>query len=246
MDTLSYKKLMKLPLYHGSREGISGTIKPMSREKCDFGKGFYMGTEQIQTIGLIAGSKKPTTYTLEMDYSKIPEEKILFLNDRDWLNAVIGFRTNSEVLKESRDIKSIIEKIHNADLIVGRIADDKMRPAIKYFEKNLITDKVLLECLRKIDYGYQIVAKSQIACDAISILNERRLTDDELHAGEAFTKSQRQKAENTIEEMNERYGNQGKLLRQIIRESRFEIYDDPSKNIKEVASWNKTTDHPTL
>lgn len=27
-------------LYHGSRGGIEGGIKPVSRERCDFGKGF--------------------------------------------------------------------------------------------------------------------------------------------------------------------------------------------------------------
>ena len=31
-------------LYHGSKSGLVGDIKPISRERCDFGKGFYMGT----------------------------------------------------------------------------------------------------------------------------------------------------------------------------------------------------------
>ena len=30
-------------LYHGSRGGIQGKIRPCSRLRCDFGKGFYMG-----------------------------------------------------------------------------------------------------------------------------------------------------------------------------------------------------------
>lgn len=30
-------------LYHGSKGGIKGNIKPISREFCDFGKGFYLG-----------------------------------------------------------------------------------------------------------------------------------------------------------------------------------------------------------
>ena len=32
-------------LYHGSKSGIGGNIAPISRDRCDFGKGFYMGTE---------------------------------------------------------------------------------------------------------------------------------------------------------------------------------------------------------
>lgn len=34
-------------LYHASRSGIKGKIQPSSRSRCDFGKGFYMGTDPI-------------------------------------------------------------------------------------------------------------------------------------------------------------------------------------------------------
>lgn len=37
-------------LYHGSKSGIRGKIAPISRERCDFGKGFYMGTDRIQPL----------------------------------------------------------------------------------------------------------------------------------------------------------------------------------------------------
>ncbi len=41
-------------LYHGSRGGIDGEIQPISRVRCDFGKGFYMGESEEQAKGLIA------------------------------------------------------------------------------------------------------------------------------------------------------------------------------------------------
>lgn len=37
-------------LYHGSKSGIVGEIEPKSRPQCDFGKGFYMGTEVTQDV----------------------------------------------------------------------------------------------------------------------------------------------------------------------------------------------------
>lgn len=40
-------------LYHGSKSGIVGDIAPTSREHCDFGRGFYMGTEKTQPLTLI-------------------------------------------------------------------------------------------------------------------------------------------------------------------------------------------------
>ena len=41
-------------LFHGSKSGIKGDISPLSREHCDFGKGFYMGTEPYQPLTLIS------------------------------------------------------------------------------------------------------------------------------------------------------------------------------------------------
>ena len=46
-----YKK--SVTLYHGSKSGIRGAIAPVSREHCDFGKGFYMGTDRTQSLTLI-------------------------------------------------------------------------------------------------------------------------------------------------------------------------------------------------
>ena len=40
-------------LYHGSKSEIDGRIEPRSRKQCDFGKGFYMGTEPSQALTLI-------------------------------------------------------------------------------------------------------------------------------------------------------------------------------------------------
>lgn len=45
-------------LYHGSKSGIYGKIAPISREHCDFGKGFYMGTDRTQPLTLICNSEK--------------------------------------------------------------------------------------------------------------------------------------------------------------------------------------------
>lgn len=45
-------------LYHGSKSGIRGAIAPISRKHCDFGKGFYMGTNRIQPLTLICNYPK--------------------------------------------------------------------------------------------------------------------------------------------------------------------------------------------
>ena len=39
--------------YHGSKKGIIGDIAPISREECDFGQGFYTGTDTLQPLTLV-------------------------------------------------------------------------------------------------------------------------------------------------------------------------------------------------
>ncbi|MBR7085816.1 MAG: DUF3990 domain-containing protein, partial [Oscillospiraceae bacterium] len=78
------KKMIPLEdiiLYHGSRSGIKGDIKPISREECDFGKGFYMGTISEQAKGLVAYKQNPVFYEMKFRLSEIPEERILNLNN---------------------------------------------------------------------------------------------------------------------------------------------------------------------
>lgn len=44
----------ELILYHGSRNGITSDISPISRERSDFGKGFYLGCDMLQPLTLIS------------------------------------------------------------------------------------------------------------------------------------------------------------------------------------------------
>lgn len=60
-----------ITLYHGSKSGIRGEIAPISRERCDFGKGFYMGTDRAQPLTLICNYPKAILYTLRVDLSNL-------------------------------------------------------------------------------------------------------------------------------------------------------------------------------
>ena len=53
-------------LYHGSKSGIEGKIEPKSRSQCDFGKGFYMGTDPSQALTLICDYDKSKYYIVSV------------------------------------------------------------------------------------------------------------------------------------------------------------------------------------
>lgn len=79
-------------LYHGSIGGLEGTIKPISRARCDFGVGFYMGDNEEQAKGLIVEDSSPVLYTLKFKLSEIPDNRVLKLQDKDWIYAVLANR----------------------------------------------------------------------------------------------------------------------------------------------------------
>lgn len=58
-------------LYHGLKSGICGDIAPISRERCDFGKGFYMDTDRTQPLTLICNYPNAKIYTLSIDLTDL-------------------------------------------------------------------------------------------------------------------------------------------------------------------------------
>ena len=72
----------KIHLYHGSKNGLKGKNQPLSRELCDFGKGFYMGTEVSQALTLICDYEKSKLYLTSVDLTGLQVVEIPA--DIDW------------------------------------------------------------------------------------------------------------------------------------------------------------------
>jgi len=204
-------------LYHGSRSGIKGDIKPISREECDFGKGFYMGTIPEQTKGLVIYKQNPVFYELKFRLSEIPEERILNLsNNTDWLYTILANRQYSEDFNNLKLAEEFLEKTAQYDVVIGSIADGGISAAVKCFTKDLITDKGLIACLTYVDYGKQYVAKTDFACSKIDILSEHIITKSEKEAIRQYAISKRQESEGLVWKMEEKYRNDGMYFEDLI------------------------------
>ncbi len=213
-------------LFHGSREGIQGRIEPKNRPRkngeCDFGKGFYMGTNEDQAEGLIyeKKNKNPIVYTVDLDISSIPKDRILFLEDSEWLYTVMAFRSddelddfhNTECAREYRD------KTKNYDLIIGLIADDRIQMAMESFMNNSLSDAGLFACLKYIDYGFQVVAKTQKACDCITITDKHSLFGATRQQAAIKAGKQLEKCISIVDQMRVKYRKEGKLYDEILEE----------------------------
>lgn len=216
-------------LYHGSRGGIVGGIEPKSRVRCDFGKGFYMGTNPEQAKTLVSNDQAPFFYKLKLDISTIPQERILRLDGMDWAYFVLFNRGRLDDVKKSDLYKSCRHLADNKDLIIGPIADDAMNDVMTRFIHGDITDKAFLECIRGLDYGIQYVAKTKLACNCIEIISEKELFGKELDDAVRLSGLRRQEGRSMADTMQLKYRREGNYFDEILETVR--IKGDPGKHL---------------
>ena len=100
----------KMVLYHGSKSGIQGKIKPASRDRCDFGAGFYMGTDPLQPLTLICDYEQSVFYILSVDLHSLKTLDVPA--DIEWAMLVAYHRVEwkpHEERSSSRSIRSWIK-----------------------------------------------------------------------------------------------------------------------------------------
>ena len=201
-------------LYHGSKSGIVGNITPSSRDRCDFGSGFYMGTSVLQPLTLISAEPDPKFYTLEMNLADL---KVLNLGmDLDWAMLIAYYRKEMETAAGSAIYEKYAHMADGYDVIVGYIANDRMYTELSRFFRGDITDTALIHCLSALELGRQYVAVSQKACGQIKILREETLTVLELAALSDMSAKRRKEGIRLADEVVKKYRREGRFFDEII------------------------------
>ncbi len=161
-------------LYHGSKSGIEGPIEPKSRKQCDFGKGFYMGTDPGQALTLICDYEKSKFYIVSVSVDKLAHIEVPA--DIDWAMLVAYHRGKMEKINSTPFYNKYRVMTLNKDLIIGSIANDRMFFVIDNFFVGNVTDMALINSLSALQLGKQYVAVSQRGCDSVHIEAEVELS----------------------------------------------------------------------
>ena len=161
-------------LYHGSKAGIEGKIEPKSRKQCDFGRGFYMGTDPGQALTLICDYEKSKFYIVSIDTDKLAQIEVPA--DIDWAMLVAYHRGRMENINGTPFYNKYRDMTADKDLIIGNIANDRMFFVIDNFFVGNVTDTALVNSLSALQLGKQYVAVSQKGCDAVRIESEISLS----------------------------------------------------------------------
>lgn len=164
-------------LYHGSKHGISGEIAPLSRDRCDFGRGFYMGTDILQPLTLVCGYEDAHLYTVDFDISGL--NVVRFESDVDWALYIAYSRGRLDHVRDSELYQRIAHLADGVDVIVGSIANDRMFVVFDRFVAGQLTDTALVSCLSALNIGDQYVAKTEKACSRVRIVDDRLIGEAE-------------------------------------------------------------------
>ena len=204
----------ELVLYHGSKKGIIGEIGPISRDECDFGAGFYMGTGTLQPLTLVCSETAPKFYTISLDMTDL---KILNLGiDLEWAMLIAYNRREMESVRGSNIYEKYAHLTDGYDLVIGYIANDRMYTELARFFRGDISDVALLNCLSALDLGKQYVAISEKACGQIKILKEEPLRGLELSVLEDLSAKRRKEGVQLADEIVKKYRREGRFFDEII------------------------------
>ena len=204
-------------LYHGSKSGIKGPIAPISRERCDFGKGFYMVTEPYQPLTLISDFEKSKFYVISLDMTGL---RVLNVKpDLEWAMLVAYNRGKMDEVRGTSLYEHYAAMSNGYDVVVGSIANDRMFYVLDNFFLGNITDKALVMSLSALQLGKQYVAITEKACKQVKIEAEVELSQLERVFLRDLSESNRVKGVNLANEICRDYRREGQFFDEILREA---------------------------
>ena len=216
-DSISLSKGRVL-LYHGSKSGINGKIEPKSRPQCDFGKGFYMGTEVAQALTLICDYDKSKLYIVSVDTTNL--ETVEVPADIEWAMLVAYHRGRMGTIKGTPFYEKYRKMSENKDLVIGSIANDRMFYVIDNFFIGNVTDAALVGSLSALQLGKQYVAVTQKGCDAVQIEAEVELSHLERLFMKEVAEANRAKGVSLANDICKKYRREGLFFDEILERAK--------------------------
>ncbi len=203
-------------LYHGSKSGIEGAIAPLSRKQCDFGKGFYMGTEPAQALTLICDYEKSKFYIISIGTDELAHLEIPA--DIEWAMIVAYHRGRMEKINGTPFYNKYRDLTADKDLIIGSIANDRMFYVIDNFFIGNITDAALINSLSALQLGKQYVAVTQKGCDNVRIECEVSLSYLERLVIKDIAEENRARGVSLANDICKNYRREGNFFDEILDE----------------------------
>lgn len=195
-------------LFHGSKGGIIGEVAPKGRNVCDFGSGFYLGDEPSQPLTLICHCDcEPWFYTCELELDNL--NVFRFTSKYEWMLYIAFCRGKCDSFKGTELYERIAHIGDNMDVIIGKIANDRMFMVLNDFFDGLITDKATIASLKILNLGTQYCLKTTKACSQLKILDRRLVSSAECANLRIRSENQRKRAFELTNGIYKKYRREG-------------------------------------
>ena len=208
-------------LFHGSRQGIKGDITPnysYSRNRTDFGKGFYLGESFKQSSTFVAEEESGLDRIYQFVFNT-NGLKVLELSNLDWIlfigfnrNKIVDNEQNHKLLKRMQSIKN-----SDYDVIIGPIADDKMSQNMEDFFADRLTYGQILKCLTQLKIGKQYCLKTEKACKNLECVGIYALDDTYRYLIKEYAFEQRDNAVMSVNKIASSKDDKGLRFSELVR-----------------------------
>lgn len=135
-----------MKLYHGSNMSIDKIDLTKGRVGKDFGQGFYLSANksqaqqmaEITTFKMATGNPTITTFEIDESIFKANDLRIKHFEGytEEWAKFIVKNRQNNTR-----------QQVHDYDIVIGPIADDKVGVQIRLFTEKYINVKELVNRL---------------------------------------------------------------------------------------------------
>lgn len=203
-------------LFHGAKTQIEGDLTlEKSKQKNDFGPGFYCGESLEQSAMFVATYPSSSLYMLKFDCTGLKGKELGV--DGDWMLMIAYYRQRLGAYADSKIIHALTEEMRGVDYIVAPIADNRMFEIIDQFIDGEITDIQCRHCLSATNLGKQYVFVSDKALHQVQILERCYLATAE----KEFYLTSRQESydvsRDKVKVARKQYRNQGKYIEDILK-----------------------------
>ena len=184
-----------------------------------------MGTDKTQPLTLICHGESPRFYEIDYDVEGLRVHR--FEPDLDWaLFVAWNRRAIPERFRPYYD-ERFLPVAQSNDVIVGKIANDRMVVVLDWFFQGFISDIGLLESLQALNLGDQYCAVTRAACARVRIVDEKPLSPYECEMVRVKSANQRQSAVRMVDRIRMLHRRDGMSFQEIIERDTGKAWDEP-------------------
>jgi hypothetical protein len=154
-----------MKIFHGSNQDFDAVYLSKSRDRRDFGRGFYMtgirdqAKNWAENMFVRYGGTGVYVYEFELSFSKDLKIKQFEGLTREWLEMIKKNRMNGGIQ-------------HSFDVVQGPVANDNTMRTIALYVAGIYTPEMALEQLRFFEPSDQVSIHTQRALTGLNLLGK--------------------------------------------------------------------------